>query len=56
MLLLTDLRIVGVGVAKGIGVDLVDLGSKDDSVNLLTRVLSSIEPSSDIDKVEILLN
>ena len=30
MLLLTDLRVVGVGIAKGVGVDLVYLGSKDD--------------------------
>ena len=46
---------VGVGVAKGVGVDLVDSGSKDDLIDLLTRVVSSIEPSSDVDKVEVLL-
>ena len=55
MLLLTDLGVVEVGVAKGVGVDLVDSGSKDDLINLLTRVILSINPSSDVDKVEVLL-
>ena len=55
MLLLTYLRVVGVGVAKGVGVDLVDSGSKDGLIDLLTCVVSSIEPSSDVDKVEVLL-
>ena len=55
MLLLTDLRIIGVRIAKGIKVDLVNLKNKDNLINLLTRIISLIELSSDIDKIEILL-
>ena len=50
-----DFRVVGVGVAKGVGVDLVDLESGNDLIDLLTRVISSIEPSSDVGKVEVSL-
>ena len=55
MLLLTDLRIIEVGVTKNTRVDLVNLGSKNNLINLLTRVILLIKPSSDVNKVEILL-
>ena len=50
-----DLRMVGVGVTKNIRVDLVNLKSKNNLINLLTRIISSIKLLSDINKVEILL-
>ena len=56
MLLLTNLRIIEVGVAKGVKVDLINSESKNDLIDLLTRIISSIKPSSDIDKIEVLLN
>ena len=40
---------------KGIEVDLVDLESKDDLINLLTRVILLIKPSSDTSKVKVSL-
>ena len=46
---------VRVGVTKGVRVDLVDSESKDDLINLLTRVISLIKLSNDIGKVEVLL-
>ena len=35
-------------------VDLVNLRNKDDFIDLLTRIILLIKPSSDINKIEIL--
>ena len=44
-----------VTVTKGVGVDLVNSDSGDDFINSLTRVISLIKPSSDVNKVELSL-
>ena len=42
-------------VASSSSADLVNLRSGDNLINLLTRVILLVKPSSDIDKVKVLL-
>ena len=46
---------IEIRVTKDVGIDLVNLKSGNDLINLLTRVILLIKLSNNINKIEILL-